>query len=802
MQTLLADLGFAVRTLAKSYGFTAVAVLTLAFGIGANTAMFSTLDAAFFRTLPFDEPDRLVMGRATFDGDVNPMMSSQDFYDYREQAASLRSFSAFNPWPLNVTVIGGDEPEQLSAIWASWDLFRTVGIDPVEGRHFSEEEGEDGAPPVAVISDRYAQRRFGDSRAAPGEALVIDGLPHTIVGVMPADFHLFVNVDLWRPLQPNGPFAGARRFHNWIAVGRLADDVSLRQAQAEVDLISGQLAAEYPDTNEGKALLLTDLHEVLVEGQRTSLMLLMCAVGLVLLIACGNVANLLLVRGSARRGELAVRSALGASRGRIVRQLLTESVVIAFLSGIVGVVLAVWLQNLILRLMPLNTVGITELGFSMPMLAFALLAALATSLLFGTIPALHGAPTDVAQQLKAAGRTGTARRGARMRSGLVVGQVALSVVLLIGSGLMLRSLSSLMSEPLGFETGNLITAEFRMPGSEYEGTEQLGLFFTELLEEVRAIPGVREAGLISQLPIRDPGNNIYVYDARKPPVATRDADLAYTRNVIPGYFRTMEIPLLAGRLFDATDAASGPPVMVIDETFAETVFPDESPLGKQVVIDFGQPVTAEVVGVVGGVKVSNLRYDNQPTMYFPFTQMASRTMRIAIRTGADTAGVVSGFRGVVRRLDPNLPIVDLDTMDALIAASFADDRVVAGSLTLFAAVALVLAIVGLYGVLAYYVVQRRREIGVRLAIGAQQGRILRWILVRGMTLVVIGVLLGVAGAFAATRLIESLLFGVESVDLVTFVGVSVLFAVVAMAACLIPSWRATRVDPVIALSAE
>jgi len=802
MQTLLADLGFAVRTLAKSYSFTAVAVLTLAFGIGANTAMFGTLNAAFFRTLPFEEPDRLVMGRATFDGGVNPAMSSEDFYDYREQAASLDSFSAFNPWAMNVTVLGGDEPEQLDSTLVSWDLFRTVGVDPAAGRHFGEEEGEDGAPPVVIVNERYARRRFGDSRAAPGEALVIDGLPHTIVGVMPAGFQLYVDVDLWRPMKPNGPFAGARRFHNWVAVGRLRDDISLSQAQAEVDLISEQLAIEYPESNRDKALLLTDLHEVLVEGQRTSLLLLMGAVGLVLLIACGNVANLLLARGSARRAELAVRAALGASRGRIVRQLLTESIVIAVASAVIGIALAAWLQNLILQLMPLDTVGIRELGISAPMLGFALLAALATSLLFGTIPALHGAPTDIALQLRSAGRAGSARRGTRMRSTLVVVQVALSVILLIGSGLMIRSLTGLMRAPMGFETSNLITAEFRMPGSDYENAEQLRLFFSALLDEVRAIPGVEAAGLISQLPIRNPGNNIYVYDATQPPVEARDADLAYTRNVLPGYFRTMQVPLVAGRLLDDTDTAASPRVMVVDEGFARMLFPDENPLGRQVVIDFGEPVTAEIIGVVGAVRVNNLRQDGAPTMYHPFAQAAARTMRIAIRSNGDTAGVVSAFRNVVGRLDPNLPIVDLDTMEALIADSVAGDRVVTASLTLFATVALTLAVVGLYGVLAYYVAQRRREIGVRLAIGARQSKILGWILKRGMALVAIGIALGVAGAFAATRLIESLLFGVESVDLVTFVGVSALFAVVALIACLFPAWRATRVDPVIALSAE
>jgi len=802
MHTFLQDLRFALRTLAKSYGFTAVAVLTLAFGIGATTAMFSMLNAAFLRPLPYTEPDRLVLGMATFDGGVNPMMSAYDFFDYREQARSLQSFSAFAGFTRAFTLTGFDEAERVDGLWVSWDLFRTLGIDPEAGRHMSAEEGEPGGPDVVVISDRLARRHFDSPAAAVGQMLRIDGTPRPIVGVMPTDFHLAFDVDVWLPMRRNGPYAGARRFHNWLAVGRLADGVTMQQAQSEVDGISAQLEAEYPDSNQGKALLLADLHEQLVQQQSTSLWLLMTAVSLVLLIACGNVANLLLARGSSRRSELAVRAALGASRGRLVRLLLTESLAIALVAGLAGLAIATWLQRLVLELLPLSTLGVEHLSMSPAVLGFALLAALATSLLFGTVPAIQGAPADVAQQLKGAGRTTEARRGARLRSSLVVLQVAVSVVLLVGSGLMIRSLAGLASVPLGFAADNLVTVPLNLNASDYPEGDQVRLFYSQLLERVRAIPGVVDAAMISQLPLRDPGNNIGVYDAAHPPVDPSDNRLAYTRNVLPGYFAAMDIPLLAGRTVAPTDTPESPRVIVIDEVLAQRLFADTDPLGQHVVVDFGEPVTAEVVGVVGAVRLNSLQRDGEATMYFPFAQATSRSMRLAMRTGPNAAAAVAALRDVVRTMDPNLPLTDLTTMETLIDDAMSSTRVITGSLALFAAVALALAVVGLYGVLAYYVAQRRREIGVRLAIGAPRGRILAWVLQRGMRLVAIGLLLGVAGAFAATRLIESLLFGVAATDTLTFAGVTTLFVGVALVACLVPALRATRVDPIVALSAD
>ncbi len=802
MLTIAQDLRFALRSLSKAYGFTTVAVLTLAFGIGATTAMFGMLEAAFLRPLPYEEPDRLVLAAATFDGGINPAMSAHDFYDYRAQASSLESLSAFAVFTRPLTLSGFDEPERIDALWISWDLFQTLGVSAAAGRHMTAAEGEPGGDDVVIISDRLARGYFATPEAAVGQIMRIAGTPSTVVGVMPAGFHLAFDVDAWLPMRRGGLFADARRFHNWLAVGRLVDGVTLQEAQDEVDAISAQLEAEYPDSNQGKALLLGDMHGSLVAEQSVSLWLLMAAVSLVLLIACGNVANLLLARGSTRRGELAVRAALGASRSRLIRQLLTESALLALIAGITGLAIAVWLQQLILELMPLSILGIEALEVSSTTLAFALFAAVLTSLLFGTVPAFQGAPNDVAGHLKAAGRTTDTRRGARLRSSLVVAQVAVSVVLLVGSGLMLRSLSGLSSVPLGFAPENLVTVELNLNPGDYPEADQVRLFYTELLDQVRSVPGVVGAAMISRLPIRDPGNNIYVYDASKPPVSASESELAFTRNVLPGYFDAMGIPLIAGRAIEASDTLSAPLIIVIDEDLAEDLFPGQDPIGRRMVIDGGEPVTAEVVGVVGAVQVNGLSEGDNATMYFSFAQSTSRSMRLAMRTGSDASGPVASLRDVVRRMDPNLPMDEITTMETHIGDWMSGTRMVTGSLAVFAGIALILAIVGLYGVLAYHVAQRQREIGLRLAVGAPRGRILGWVLQRGMGLVVVGLALGVTVAFFATRLIESLLFGVAETDPTTFAAVSGLFLLVGLAACIVPALRATRVDPIVALSAD
>jgi predicted permease len=676
-----------------------------------------------------------------------------------------------------------------------------LGIPAERGRHFSQEEGEPEGPSVVIISGGYWQRRFGGTPDIVGQSIVVNGTSQTIIGVMPADFEFLYDADVWAPMRRDGPMAGARRWHNWLLVGRLKPGSMIQQAQADMDVISAQLAAEYPETNRDKALQLTNLHEAMAEDYRSSVVLLMAAVGLVLLIACGNVASLLLARGSVRRSELSVRSALGAPVSRLMRQLLTESLVTAAAAGILGTVLAIWLQKLILQFMPMDLPGMNELGISVSMLVFALGLSVATGLVFGILPAVRGAQTNVVEDIKSSART-TDSVGSKFRSALVIVQVAVSVILLIGSGLLIRSFASLRSVNPGFETDQLLTAEIRLTQDKYAEAEQRVQFYTKLSEDLSAIPGVTDVALINQLPVRNPGNNIYVYAADRPPLDRNDRGIAFTRTVFPGYFEVMGIPLLRGRGIDRTDVADSPPVLVINETMAQSLFPDEDPIGRQVVVDLGEDVTFDVVGVVGDVRVSGPRYNPRLAMYGSYFQRPYYTMRVAIRTATEPSSIGRAVRMAVWSQDRDIPLADLSTMEDLIGRSVSRDKVMAVSLTMFATVAMSLAAIGLYGVLAYYVSRRAREIGIRMALGAATGDIVRLVLKRGVALVAAGIVLGLVGAFWITRLIQQMLFAVEATDPITFVAVSLFFAAIALVACLIPAWRALRVDPLAAVASE
>jgi putative ABC transport system permease protein len=803
MQTFLQDLRIAIRSLRKAYGFTAVAVLTLAVGVGANTAMFSTLNAVLMTPLPYEEPERLLIANTTWEGNVNWTSSAQDYEDYREQNDTFEVFALMSGFPMAMTATGGNEARMVTAQWISWDLFRALGVAPVLGRGFRADEADLESAGVAIISHDYWQASFGGRPDAIGTSIVLNGTPVTIVGVMPAGFRFYYDIDAWLPYRLGGPFAGGRQYHNWVPIGRLAAGATLEQAQSQFDAISARLQAEYPDTNEHKAMQLSGLHESMVSGARPSMMMLTAAVALLLLIACANVANLLLAKGSSRQGELAVRAALGAGRGRLVRQLLTESLVIAILAGVVGIGLALWLQQLVVQIVPVQGMGEMELGLSWSMLGFAVAASILTSLLFGMVPALQSAPRNLSGQLKGGARGGASRHGARLRSSLVVAQVALSLVLLVGAGLLIRSFASLLGVDDGFNPDRLLTAEIRLNPGEYE-PERGEQFFSGLVETLEALPGVTGVAVISQLPVRDPGNNIYVYDARTPPADLDVSLTANTRIVLPGYFETMEIPLLAGRTIRKTDTAASPPVMVINQTMAETMFPGENALGQRVVIAGDEPAVFDVVGVVGDVRMSGPASTPRMSMYRPYSQSRQSTMRVAIRTAGDPSPIAAAVRGVIRSLDANIPVGDLETMESIIANSgtVVQSRVAARSLGLFAVVALLLASVGLYGVLAYFVSQRNHEIGVRMALGAEGRSVTRLILKRGLGLVLVGLAVGTAAALFGTRLIADQLFEVGQTDPATYIGASLIFLAVAVLACVVPVWRALRIDPLIALRSE
>ncbi len=796
---LFQDIRFAVRGLLRQPGFTSAVIVLLAIAIGANVAMFSAFHQTLLRPLPYVEPEKLVLGRATFKGNINPDMSAYDYFDYRERNEVFESVGAIITGATNVTITGGDEPEQISSVFVSWDLFPTLGVPTVIGRYFTPRESELGGPNVAMVSGGYWLRRLGGSPDVIGSTLIVDGVPQTIVGVMPPDFRFLHDADLWVPMRRDGPRASSRGWHNWLMVGRLESDVTLERAQAHVDVISRQLSKEHPDSNRDKALLLTELQVAFAESYKTPFVLLMAAVGLVLMIACGNVASLLLARGATRRSELGVRVALGASSSRLIRQLLTESAVTAAAGGALGTALAIGFQKLILHVVPVDLPGAEELGVSWSMLGFALVVSIATALLFGALPAFQATRMNIVGNVRSGART-TDARGQRFHSCLVVVQVAISLILLIGSGLLLRSFATLRAVNPGFETQNLLTTEIGLASDKYPDESRRIEFFSTLTEELQAIPGVTDVAVINQLPIRDPGNNITVYAADRPPPDPNDRIPAYRRTVLPGYFEAMGIPLLRGRAVEASDVSQATPVLVINETMARTLFPDRDPLGRPV--NIGGDLVCEVIGVVGDVRVSGPRYRPRFVMYSSYFQQPTLTMRVALRTAIEPTSLFEEVRSTVWKQDRDIPVTELSSMEEIIARRVSSDKVVTFSVTLFASVAALLAALGLYGVLAYYVSRRTHEIGIRMALGAEATDLLKQVMRRGLLLVAAGITLGLVGALWVSRLLQQMLFDTTPTDVTTYIGVSSFFVLVALVACFLPALKALRVNPVKALAAE
>jgi putative ABC transport system permease protein len=776
------DVRYGIRTLSRTPGFTLVALITLALGIGATTAMFSVLDAALRRSLPFREADRLVLGRATFSGNVNPWASFPDYMDYRDQSESLESLATIGGGNFLVTITGLGEPEQARITSVTNNLFSTLGVVPHLG----------------------SSCWFGGSPDALGQSLSVNGNPMTVVGVLPAGFRFLYDADLWVPPWPGNSNPITRRYHNWLLVGRLAPGVSLETAQAEIDVISAQLEEAYPDSNRRKALQLDPLGAAMVEGYRQSLLLLTGAIVLVLLIACGNVANLFLARGSTRTSELAVRAALGASGSRIARQLLVECTILALVAGAIGVVLAVWFQRLILGFVSMDLLGIEELGLSSTMLGIAVVLSLLTVLLFGVLPSLTVARTDPAESLKHGSRRVTSGSGIRYRSGLVVLQVALSLILLVGSGLLIRSFARLRGVDPGFRVKNLLTATVSLPSDDYQEANQQIQFFESLRERIEALPGVETVGMINQLPILQPWGNVAIWAPERPPETNNDAPWADRRIILPGYFSTMGIPLLEGRVIEATDVAGSTPVIVLSRTTAERVFPEWGAVGRQVAVDIGgdEPGLFEVVGVVEDHQLSSLAGAPRPAMFFPYAQRPASTLRLAVGTAVNPKSLIRPIQERIWQLDSDIVLSDARPMEDALSNSLADTRAITTVLGMFAVVALGLAALGLYGVLAFFVTQRLQEIGIRVALGASAGNVLRLVISRGMILVGVGLFLGRAGAIGATRLVEGMLFQTEATDPATFMVVTGCFLAVALGACMLPAWRALRVDPLDVLRVE
>lgn len=792
------DVVVAIRGFGRQPVFLATVLLTLAIGIGGNVAMFGILEAVLFRPLPYVAPDRLVLGRVTYDGEPGNTVSAPDYFDVREQARSFVSLSAFTPFAIEATVTGAGDPEVVRAPYASPDLFRTLGVDPVVGRHFLSGEGEPGGEMVAMLSYGYWQRRFAGDPAVVGTLLTVDGAPMTIVGVLPERFRFHVAADVWRPMVRGGPFAQSRQFHNFVMIGRLAPGIDLAAAQSELNGITTRLEQLHPDTNSGKGMFLTPLQEAIVAGYRLTLIVLATAVAALLLVACANVAGILMARGNARRTEMALRSVMGAGRSRLIRQLLTENMLLAMGATVLGVLIASLFQRGILSFISLERLGEFEAGLSAGTIGAAAILAFVTLALFGLLPALRAARTEPARELAAGGaRSGGSREAARLRSVLIVAQVALTAVLLIISGLLYRSFDRLLNVDPGFTAQGLLTAETPLPAAKYQEIARRPQLFAELQRRIAELPGVDGVGITSHLPIRDPGNNVRVAPIEEWAGNSPGGRMAYQRMILPGYFDAMGIPQLAGRDVSLRDERSGPSVVVLGESLAAALFPDGSPLGRVLGVDIGgdEPHQVEVVGVVGDVAPASLINGRDVTMYFPYGQRSPSSMRIAVRTRGDSFALVPRIRGILRDLDPDVPLANVAMMDEVVSASIADRRSVVLVLGAFAAVALLLSAVGLYGVLAYHVSRRVREIGVRMALGATIGSVSKEIVTGGLRLVAFGLLLGLPISAVAARLVQGMLFDIGTTDPITFAAVAVSLAGVALLACYLPARRAARVDP-------
>ncbi|MGD2152158.1 MAG: ABC transporter permease [Gemmatimonadales bacterium] len=803
IDTFFHDLRYAARTLRKNVGFTAVAILILAIGIGASTALFTTIHAVLLRSIPFDEPDRLVVGRKTMDGRVAGPVSRVDYLDYRELNESFEELAALGWFTQSRTMTGGREAQLLRAIFVTWNLFKTLKVDPIVGRSFLLEDEQQGDGNVVLIDHGLWQTRFGGEPGAVGSTIHLDGFAYTIIGVMPRGFRFLFDVDVWHLIDRDVPIDRTRDSHSLLVVGRMKPGVQIEQAVVETGAIAAGLAEAYPETNRGKSLWLTDLHQFMVRGVSLNLQLLMATTALVLLIACANVAGLLLARGERRASEIAMRAALGASRSRLLRQLLTESVVLTCTAGLLGIGVAYLLQDGLLRLLPIGGLGLERPLVNSAALAFTLGVSIASGLLVGVIPALRGTALHPARQLGSARLFSQGAPSRRLQRTYVVMQVAISIALVVGSGTLIRSLAQLSAVDLGFDPRGLLTGQVGIQEDDYATPAERDLFFGSLLEEVQALPGVSSAALISKLPLRDLGTDWPVWPADQPPPTNQASFFAMARWVSPGYFETTGIPLVRGRDISESDGANSYPVIVLSEIAARSLFGESDPVGRTVRVRFSpvdQPFL--VIGVVGDIRLNGLRRAPDAAMYMSARQVGGSSMGLIVRTSGDPRRLVSAVDDLVERKDPNVLFARPASMASVVDGWQAGFRVVVTALSLFSTVALILTGVGLYGVLAYHVNQRANEIGIRLAVGASSGQLVRMILGQGWTMVGPGLLLGLLAAYPATLLIRPLLYGIEPFDAPAYVAAIGIIALVTTLAASLPARRATRVNVVDVLAKQ
>ena len=805
MDTLRQDLAYGVRRLRQAPGFSLIAIATLALGIGANGAIFSVVNAVLLRPLPFGEPGRLVRVSQVWEG--RPVVySPQNFLDVQAAARSFESLAACDSGWWHLT--GRGRPVRLEGAEVSASFFDLLQVRPLLGRAFAPGENEPGHRKVTVIGYALWRDRFGGDPAVIGQTVQLDRDPYIVIGVAPAGFSFPEGVEVWTPMEYDARFRTNSRGAWYLTViGRLREGVAVAQAKAEVATIADRLARQYPDADAGLGGTVEPLRDALVRDSWTALLVLLGAVGLVLLIACVNVANLLLALVAARETELAVRTALGAGRARLVRQLLTESMVLALLGGLAGILVAAFSLDALLGLQPQGIPRLAEVRLDRTVLAFSAALSVLTGLVFGSFPALQMTRRATAQGLREGSRGVLGGRGHRLRGGLVIGQMALAMVLLAGAGLLLRSFERLRHVPPGFRTDSALTFRISLPESAYkEDAPRVG-FYRELLAQLSALPGVRSAGAVMGLPLSGAHFNLSFAVKGRPPIPPAQQPTLEVRVATPDYFRTMGIPILQGRGLTAADDARSPQVAVISQSAARRHFGNEDPLGKFIVLGWGSgPGTAraggEVVGIVGDVKEKGLAEDVPPEIYLPYAQRPVQSMDVVLRSSVSPRSLLPAAEAVLRGLDPEIPLARPATLDEVLARSISEPRFYMLLLGTFAFLAVFLAALGIFGVMSYAVVQRSREIGIRVALGAHPCDVLRMVLRHALVLAVVGVSAGLAGALALSRVIGSLLFELSPTDPATLGAVAVLLTAVALLASWLPARRATRVDPLIALRSE
>ena len=811
MNTFLKDLRYGARNLLKHPGFTAIVIVTLALGIGASSAIFSVVNTVLLRPLPYPQAERLVtIQELSADGRL-VQATPANFLDWRAQNTVFEQLAAILTRPANLAL--ADQAERIDLAMTSANFFSVFGVAPAQGRAFIDADEQAGHAPVVVVSHKLWQGRFAGDASLVGKSITLDGNSYTVIGIAPEGFQYPGKTDVWVPPYRLAPTLSERMdptqvrgFGMLTTVALLRPNVSVAQAASEMETITARLRQQYPESNNRRFNRVLSLQKHLVGETGPMLLLLFGAVSFVLLIACANVANLLLASAAARQKEMAIRAALGASRLRVIRQLLTESLLLAFAGGTLGLLLALWGVVFLTKLLPQSFPRLGEISLDFRVLIFTLVASVFTGILFGRAPALQISRTDVQESLKETGRSVIGgRRQYRLRNLLIVGEVALSVVLLVGAGLLFRSFLQLQAVHTGFTSEQLLTLQLSPAGSNYRQDADYISFYKHAMERVSTIPGVVSVGAINTLPFDKGPTGGYRIEGR--PVLTVDKwPGANYRTVTPDYFRTMNIPIAQGRAFTEGDIDTAPLVIIINQALARRDFPGDNPIGKRINLGNndaqGQPVWWEIVGVVSDVRTNELREEPTPEFYLSGLQDTFRNMFLVVRTSVEPTSIAASVRRATADVDKSAAVSDVRTMDRIVSETVTQPRFNLVLLGLFSGIALVLSAAGIYGVTAYSVTQRTHEFGIRMALGAQVGDVLRMIIKQGLLLILVGIGIGLLAAFALTRLLRTLLFGVSVTDPLTFVVISILLTLVALLACYIPARRATKVDPLVALRYE